>query len=413
MPKPANDSCAAAAKLTFSGAAASALGDASLANNTMTLPYGNSCTNGASVGPDLFYSVTLTGGKVYTVKLNPDAGYNAAVYVLSGCGNPATACLCGSNDAWAGSAEQLVFYPQTTGSYIIGVDSSYPFSSSDSRGKFTLDVAELPVSPGDSCNKPLALTWSCGKAVVTGDTSKATNTIKFAGAGCPGGAGGGPELFYSVHLTANKTYNVLVTPTGASSTSYDIAAYAFTSCGDPAGSCLGGVDSGFNGTAEKFVVTPKSSGPQIIAVDGRHYAAKGTFSLEVSEAGTSPPVIPSPPAVTAPFGWSFDSDCMTKRRHGRLAVRRLQVFGRHQLRRHVRHVAPVRSPLWLGHVGHKAQRLLQPQEQPLQQLQKRRPHRRQPADLQGHHPQVVDQRHPRLLQLGRPLPALRLGRDPH
>ena len=276
---PANNTCAKASALTLSGGKGSATGDSTMATNTVNMA-STGCTGYDTEGPDMFYKVSLTGGKSYKIKLTPASGYNPALYVVSSCTKPTSSCLIGSDSASSGSAEELIFSPQTTGTYTVGVDTSYASSSSYATGKFTLELSEFVAAKGDVCTKPLALTWAAGEAKASGDTTNATNTLKFSSStGCTDSTAKGPEVFYSINLTAGKAYKVTVTPASG----YDVAAYAFSSCASPLSSCLGGSDAGYTGTAETFTLKAKTTGPHIIAVDGSSSTSKGTFSISVKE----------------------------------------------------------------------------------------------------------------------------------
>ena len=252
-----------------------------MANDTVNLA-STGCTGYDTEGPDMFYKATFTAGKNYKIKLTPASGYNPALYVLSSCTKPAGACLSGADSGYSGGVEEIVFSPTSSGVYTIAVDTHYASSDSYATGKFTLDVTEFTAPQGDVCNKPLPLTLSGGKVTTSGDTIKATNTVKFSSSsGCTATTGAGPEVFYSVNLTAGTSYKLELTP----SSSYNPAVYVFTSCASPLGSCLGGANGASNGSAEKLFFTAKTSGPHIIAVDGAYSSSSGsgTFSLSLSE----------------------------------------------------------------------------------------------------------------------------------
>ncbi len=278
--KPKNDTCATAAKLTFTGTKATGSGHTIGATNTVKLA-STGCTKKDTEGPDVFYSMSLTGGKTYKIKVTPASGYDAAAYVLSSCTNPTSACVSGSDTASSGSAEAFAFSPKTTGTYYLVVDTSYAATSSYAMGKFTLEVEEFKAPKNDSCNTPEKMTWTAGKATASGDTSKATNQVSFASSsGCTDTKGAGTDLFYSVDVTAGKMYQVDVATT---TTTYDLAAYAFRSCSAPLTTCLGGSDNALSGKTETFVIKPKTTGPVIIGVDGYSATKAGKFTVSVKE----------------------------------------------------------------------------------------------------------------------------------
>ena len=131
--KPTNDTCAKAAPLALAGGVGKVVGDTGLASNSMKLT-GKGCTSFASPGPDLFYSVTLDGGKTYKVTLFSTATFDPMLYALTGCG--AAACVAGSDVPGDGKVEALTLSPKVKTTYTIGIDSHGAFET----GAFALYV---------------------------------------------------------------------------------------------------------------------------------------------------------------------------------------------------------------------------------------------------------------------------------
>lgn len=279
---PPNDTCQKAATLALPGGSATVTGDTSFAANTVKLPAAG-CTKSIIKGPDLFYSVDLVAGKSYLINLVPDTGYNVALYLLSGCGG-GSVCVAGSDSALLGLTEQLSFTPKTSGTYLVGVGSRYPGSHGLGAGKFTLLVQQWTPAQNDSCATPQKMKWSGGVATSSGDTFVATNQVSFSdSSGCSATRGEGPDLFYSVDLTAGKAYQVEVAPDSTSST-FDVAAYVFTACSGVQKSCVGGADNAAGGEAETVAIKAVTTGPHFIGVDAYAHAQWGKVTIKVTEA---------------------------------------------------------------------------------------------------------------------------------
>ena len=285
---PVNNTCAKATKMTFSGTKATIKGDSAMATNTVNLP-STGCTSKDTEGPDMFYAVTLSAGKTYKITATPASGYDLAVYLLKGCGSPVS-CVAGADSAYSGSADKASYSVTTTGTYYIGVDTSYAASSSYATGKFTVDIEEVQVPANNTCAKATALKLVGGKGSVKGDNTNATNTVKLTTAGCTGVAFQGGDLFYSVDLVAGKTYKFDVT----ASSNFNQGMILLTDCAKPATSCVAGADAEYSGTTEKMEVTAKTTGKYYVAVGTRYTTGDtysyGTFTLSVSEI--TPPTAP-------------------------------------------------------------------------------------------------------------------------
>jgi hypothetical protein len=141
---PPNDTCATATPLTIgtpmTGTTAGAKRDYNLG-----LDDPDTCTGSQQLGPDVVYSVTLTGGTPYTVTLsNVAPSYDGAI-ALVGPGaaslcdaSPITTCVAGSDKPEFGKDESFTYTPATTGTYFIIVDG---FAASVG-GSFTIAVTQ-------------------------------------------------------------------------------------------------------------------------------------------------------------------------------------------------------------------------------------------------------------------------------
>jgi hypothetical protein len=102
------------------------------------------------------------------------------------------------------------------------------------------------------------------------------------GAACGGfnaSSGIGPDVAYVVRTDITCDVNVDMDPAAN-----DLALWVVTDCSDPVGGCVGGDDSGGNGTAEQVAFTATAGTDFFIVVDG-FGGASDAFVLTVTEVG--------------------------------------------------------------------------------------------------------------------------------
>jgi hypothetical protein len=99
--------------------------------------------------------------------------------------------------------------------------------------------------------------------------------------GFNGSSGVGPDLAYVVRT--DLTCNVTVTADPAAA---DLALWVVTNCADPVGGCVGGDDSGGNGTAEQVSFNATAGTDYFIVVDG-FGGASDAFTLNITENGST------------------------------------------------------------------------------------------------------------------------------
>ena len=276
-----NDECLGAATFTLKGDGwADGEGDTTEATNTASLGPSH-CVGKATPGEDFFYSLAVTVGTTYKVHVNPDTGFDPVLYIFTDCAQPGDSCLAGVDDNLTGSAEELVFKAEATGSVIIAVDSAQEAGSSYSRGLFVLRIDEIQASSNDACGQAKALTFVGGKIEEPGDTAPAQNLVALTAGDCTGKVSAGKDLFYRVNLTAGNEYTfTLFSP------SFDESLYIFTDCANIASTCGGGMGADQytdNDRYEEVVFTPDTSGTYLIGVDGRNDGEEGEFTLTVTE----------------------------------------------------------------------------------------------------------------------------------
>ena len=134
------------------------------------------------------------------------------------------------------------------------------------------------VALNDTCSTAPLLLLGGGKAVATGDTVKATNSVDLGPKGCTGRSSPGPDLFYRVTLKAGATYDIGLAPAAG----FDPALFAFTTPTKPTGSCIRGADVTGKGKAEALKLTPFTTTTYCLGVDSWAAGAQGSFSLTVA-----------------------------------------------------------------------------------------------------------------------------------
>ena len=145
-PLPVNNKCTSPTVLIFNASGeATASGSTTAATNEIALP-ASGCTGYASKGRDVFFAVTLSAGKCYTVSLKPSAKFDPMIYVFTGCAAAKATCLAGKDTIGSGKPEILSLAPVKTGSYYIAVDS---WDDTD-FGTFNLKVSLSKAGDGGS-----------------------------------------------------------------------------------------------------------------------------------------------------------------------------------------------------------------------------------------------------------------------
>jgi len=206
-----NDTCATATALTLTSGKGSANGHNVGATDTVNLT-SSGCTSDVTPGGDIFHKVTLTAGKNYKFQVTPASGFNQAIYLLSDCTAPTTKCVVGADSEYSGDTESFTYKPTTTGTYYIGVDSSYTAGASYSEGAYTLSVEEFIPAANDSCQTAQVVTLTAGKATVTGSKkADATNQMLTCGSDTLAAS----DLFYKLTPVSGKQYKITFKPLGS------------------------------------------------------------------------------------------------------------------------------------------------------------------------------------------------------
>jgi hypothetical protein len=303
---PANSTCTGAQAVTFTANKATVTGDTLLAPNE----FGTNIMCGGStdyVGNQLYYKVTIPASNALKLTLKPQ--FSAYLIVFSNAANCQAAQIdadCASAGAtgdlfgsvYSGSTGTFFFTPSTAGDYIFSVDAS----SATNSGTFELDFELIAPPSNATCATAQQITLTNGSALVNGTTIGAAN--EFATLQCGGGTSfAGPQVYYTVDLTASTTYRFNLTPT------FDGYIYLFknAACTENAieTDCSGTTDGGYLEVAYDesgdIIFTPTSAGTYYVGVDSSSGSDVGDFHLFIQEH--------SVPTLTAPFTFNFDGDC--------------------------------------------------------------------------------------------------------
>jgi hypothetical protein len=290
---PTNTTCAKAKSLTLSGGKVTTTGDTTGAPNE----FGTSVNcdfgyTGALDGPQVYYSVALTKGKVYRVRLTPS--FLARYYIFGNTCTPAQIdAACKTNGASgdaanvsSGSTGTIVFSPPASGTYKIAVDSQ----AAVYYGSFSLSLEEWTPPTNSTCAGAQTVTLSGGGATVSGDTTNVPNEFGTAincGSFSLNDILLGSQLYYKVALTANTTYTFTFTPYYSYARLYIFTdTCTFSTINSDCGSVgkTGLITStASSGSPVNVTFTPTTSGTYKFAVDAtRTYtSADGPFTVTI------------------------------------------------------------------------------------------------------------------------------------
>jgi hypothetical protein len=160
------------------------------------------------------------------------------------------------------------------------------------------------LTPGDTC---AAATHEVGTLPFNdADTTVGLTDDTTYGAACGGfngSSGVGPDIAYRIRTDINCGLTVNMDPAAA-----DLALWVVTNCADPVGGCIGGDDSGGNGTLESVSFAATAGTDYFIVVDG-FGGASDAFTLNIVETtatgcqlvGPSQPGYGSAPSPPGPI----------------------------------------------------------------------------------------------------------------
>ncbi len=269
------------------------IGDTTSASDDLD-PGASGCTGQAAAGPDRVYSITLQAGQRLTVDLAPTGGWDAALYLTSGCSELATACLAGADGT---GTEHATLRADFTGTYYLVVDGR----TAGDAGAYSLSVAVSEA--GDTCADAPQITRT---TTVQGTTSGMVDHYDPGAGGCAGSSAlAGPDRVYAATLAYGERLTATLTPQG-----WDGGLYMITDCGDVGGSCLAGENSGGTGATEIVTYTCTETSQQVYLVVDGVGTGSGPYQLQldITQAGNDDCSLP----VIVPAGSaSFQGDLST------------------------------------------------------------------------------------------------------
>lgn len=248
---PANDTCATAEAITLTDGAGTVDGTTFGASNSVDLgDYEESCTGYLTAGPDVFYTVDLTGDTVYNIEL--DSTYDAALYLITDCGDPGGSCAAGADANFEPGVESVFFKAPADGTYIVVVDG-YSGGGDFTLNVSTVDFPELTVDGG----------WVAGEIQA-----------------------GEADAWYAFSGTEGTTYYVWWDDSWSGSGSYSLDLKVSAYQQDMSTGYFVGVDSGYS-TPQAVTI---AAGEDTVYVRIAPYYAgdSGTFGVAVTTTDTQP-----------------------------------------------------------------------------------------------------------------------------
>jgi len=296
--KATNTTCKNAQSISLTGGKASVSGNTSGVANE----FGNTIRCGSSGwyaldGSQLYYKMLMNGAKSYRFKFSPN--FRGKLYVWrntcvassinSDCGSGGSTGTVTAN-TYSGQTSTIIFNAPATGTYHIAVDSTG--TSSTYSGTFTFTVEEFTPPQNGTCAKAQKVTLINGKASVNGDTTGIPNEF---GSSVDCNRSGsqynfdGPQLYYTVGLTAGQYYSFVLTPSGSLSAGMYIwgtgctATAINTDCGS--NGKTGAVQwSASSSSPRTIIFKAPTTGSYHVAVDSTNASgssSQGKFTLDI------------------------------------------------------------------------------------------------------------------------------------
>lgn len=243
----------------------------------------------AGAGNDAVYSFTPTATDTYTIGVTPIDSFDASLYIVTDCANPAGTCIAGVNTGEFDRGESLVLTLNSGIRYFVVVDTP---GIDNNAGRFHFSLRRgRPAN--DSCATPAVIDPSRLPFSFSGTTFGATDDTDPASPCLPSTQSGkGPDVVFQFTPADTQLYLITVTPKGR----YDTAIYLTTDCVNIAG-CIG-ADNGGGGVVETLPRTLISGTTYYITVDGFGGDA-GDFVLSLQPSNPRAPSAPSELTATA------------------------------------------------------------------------------------------------------------------
>ncbi len=292
---PVNEKCSGAQLVTLTGGKVTVSGDTDKASDEFTTlqckTIGSTSTTSNLDGNQLYYKWATVKDQWYKLVLSPKDN-SQYLYVFS---NPActqsaisTDCQSAGKDGGAiGSVgttykRAMYFKAKSTGFAYFAVDSL------STGGKFTVDLEEITPPDNSTCAKAKAITLTNDKAKVRSDVGPLLTPDEYSTLKCYSSVlFDGPQVYFSVGLTAGKNYLMSLDADSASG----LYGYVFTDvCGATkiqtdcgSSGSTGAVTSSSTGTSgTTMMFKPTTSGTYKIGVDSTAPSSFGGFTLDIS-----------------------------------------------------------------------------------------------------------------------------------
>lgn len=236
------------------------------------------CVSG--LGPEVVYSFTPSATDTYVAGVTP-AGFDASLYVITNCSDPAGSCVGAANDRGFAQSESLRVTLNASTTYFIVVDSP----QQGGQGSFHFALRR-GVPANDSCASPTVIDPSRLPFQASGTTFGTTNDSN-PGTPClrTGQSGSGPDVAYQFTPANGQNYDVTVTPVA----NFDVSLYIVTNC-STSSSCRG-MDLGGPGDTETLRRNLNAGTTYFIIVDG----VQGDFGDFTLTVVPTIPLAPAPP----------------------------------------------------------------------------------------------------------------------
>ncbi len=246
------------------------------------------CTDDSSIcnlwgwsllGLDHVYAIDVPcSGAEICVTYTPGGAQDGAIYLTNNCVDADVLdAVAGADSTLGGEVEAFCYTTTATdaATMYLYVDSY----GAGSAGAYTLDI-EVNTIANDTC--ATAIDVSAGGSFL-GTTICAAND--YDGVGCNPYTAAAPDAVYSITVADGDNVDLVYTPLSGQ----DISFYVVGDCGDLAGSCQGGADSGLGGDPEYLNIDFECAGTYYIICDGWS-TAEGDFQLDVVVTPGAAPV---------------------------------------------------------------------------------------------------------------------------
>jgi len=245
------------------------------------------------VGNDHVYAIEIPcPGTEVCVTFTPHGSVDGAIALSNECVDGPVFAVAGADDTLSGDVEAFCYTTSTS-------DAATMYIYVDSYGAGTAGVYDLEVV----INGPV-VNDTCATAidVSAGGTFLGTTICAagdYDGVGCSPYTAAAPDAVYAITVNDGDNVDLVYTPIDY----YDPSFYVVSDCGDIAGSCIDGADSGLGGDPEYLNIDFACAGTYYIICDAWS-TGEGDFQLDVV-------ITPAVPVDTLDVGILCTTDTIT------------------------------------------------------------------------------------------------------